>query len=85
MAAHKCNHSRIKVPILFWFSDEDQIVSAKATRRVIAKMGDNASVYNPLLTSEDDSSKHGILGDILSASQTHNGVNKIVDWLKKNN
>ena len=48
-------------------------------------MGDNASVYNPLLTSEDDSSKHGILGDILSASQTHNGVNKIVDWLKKNN
>jgi len=85
MAARKCNHSQIKVPILFWFSDEDQIVSAKATRRVIAKMGDNASVYNPLLTSEDDSSKHGILGDILSASQTHNGVNKIVDWLKKNN
>ena len=85
VSAHKVKHSKIKVPILFWFSDEDQIVSAKATRRVIAKMGDNASVYNPLLTSEDDSSKHGILGDILSASQTHNGVNKIVDWLKKNN
>jgi hypothetical protein len=72
------------VPTLFWFSDDDQIVSAKATRRIIAKMGDNASVYNPLLTNEDDPSKHGILGDILSSSQTPNGVHKIVDWLKKN-
>ena len=84
VSAHRVKHNKIKVPTLFWFSDDDQIVSAKATRRIIAKMGDNASVYNPLLTSEDDPSKHGILGDILSSSQTPNGVHKIVDWLKKN-
>ena len=84
VAARNSNHSGIKVPILFWFSDEDKIVSSKATRRIISKMGDNVSVYNPTLTSEDDPSKHGVLGDILSPTQTKNGVIEIVDWIIKN-
>ena len=83
VAAYKINHNKIKVPMLFWFSDDDQIVSAKATRKIISKMGNNVTVYNPILTNEDDSSKHGILGDILSASQTKDGVNKILSWLSK--
>ena len=70
--------------MLFWFSDKDKIVSSKSTRKVISKIGSNVSVYNPILTSEDDSSQHCILGDILSPSQTKNGVDKIVTWLKKN-
>ena len=82
--AHKVNHNKIKVPMLFWFSDEDKIVSSKATRKVISKIGSNASVYSPALTSKDDPSRHCILGDILSPSQTKTGVDKIVDWLKKN-
>jgi len=85
LAAQNTNHSLIKVPILFWFSDEDKIVSAKETRRIISKMGDNISTYNPPLIYDDDPSRHGILGDILSPSQTPNGVNKIIDWLKKYN
>ena len=84
MAARKCNHSKIKVPILFWFSDEDKVVSAKATRRIMSKMGGNISTHNPPLSDEDDPSRHGILGDILSPSQTPNGVSKIVGWLKIN-
>ena len=83
VAAYKINHNKIKVPMLFWFSDDDQIVSAKATRKIISKMGNNVTVYNPILTNEDDSSKHVILGDILSASQTKDGVNKILSWLSK--
>jgi len=84
VAAHNCNHIRIKVPIFFWFSDEDKIVSAKETRKIISKMGGDISIYNPSLISKDDPSKHGVLGDILSPSQTLNGVTNIVDWLKKN-
>ena len=84
VAASKIKQKKIKLPILFWFSDEDKIVSSKATRKVISKIGSNASVYNPTLTSEDDPSKHGVLGDILSPSQTKIGVDKIVTWLKKN-
>ena len=84
IAARNCNHSKIKVPILFWFSDEDKVVSAKATRRIMSKMGGNISTHNPPLSDEDDPSRHGILGDILSPSQTPNGVSKIVGWLKIN-
>jgi esterase/lipase len=83
VAAYKINHNKIKVPVMFWFSDDDQVVSAKATRKIISKMGNNVSVHNPILTKEDDSSRHGILGDILSASQTKDGVNKILSWLSK--
>ena len=83
VAAYKINHNKIKVPVLFWFSDDDQVVSAKATRKIISKMGNNVTVHNPILTKEDDSSKHGVLGDILSASQTKDGVNKILSWLSK--
>ena len=83
VAAYKINHNKIKVPVLFWFSDDDQVVSAKATRKIISKMGNNVSVHNPILTNEDDPSRHGVLGDILSASQTKDGVNKILSWLSK--
>ncbi len=83
VAAYKIKHNKIKVPLLFWFSDDDQVVSAKATRKIISKMGNNVTVHNPILTNEDDSSRHGVLGDILSASQTKDGVNKILIWLSK--
>jgi hypothetical protein len=62
--------------------DDDQVVSARATRKIISKMGKNVSVHNPHLTNKDDSSKHGVLGDILSSSQTKDGVKKIIIWLK---
>jgi len=83
VAAYKIKHNKIKVPLLFWFSDDDQVVSAKATRKIISKMGNNVTAHNPILTNEDDPSRHGVLGDILSASQTKDGVNKILSWLSK--
>ncbi|MDB4139793.1 alpha/beta hydrolase [Candidatus Thioglobus sp.] len=82
VAAYKVKHIKIKQPVLFWFSDDDQVVSAKATRKIISKMGNNVSIHNPILTNTDDSSKHGILGDILSSSQTNSGVKKILSWLE---
>ena len=85
LSVNKVDHSKIKIPILFWFSDDDKIVSAKATRKIIAKIGSNATVYNPTLNSGDDPSKHGILGDILSPSQTNNGVKRILEWTQENN
>ena len=83
VAAQKIKHKKIKVPILFWFSDDDKIVSAKATRKIISKMGNNVSVHNPILTSKDDPSKHGVLGEILSAFQTKDGVTNILNWIAK--
>jgi hypothetical protein len=47
-------------------------------------MGKNVEVFNPILSLIDDSSKHGVLGDILSPTKTDQGVNKILEWIKKN-
>ena len=71
VAASLANHSKIKLPILFWFSDYDKVVSPKATRRIISKMGNNVEIFNPILSLKDDPSKHGVLGDILSLSLIH--------------
>ena len=84
VAASLANHSKIKLPILFWFSDYDKVVSPKATRRIISKMGNNVEIFNPILSLEDDPSKHGVLGDILSPTKTEQGVNKILEWIRKN-
>ena len=70
LAAHQVDHRTIKVPIMMWFSDEDKIVNAKWTRKIASMMGDNVTLYNPSLSEQDDPSHHGIIGDILSPSQT---------------
>ena len=81
LAAHQVEHQTIKVPIMMWFSDEDKVVNAKWTRRIASMMGDNVTLHNPSLTEQDDPSHHGIIGDILSPSQTTIAVKKIINWL----
>ena len=81
LAAHQVDHRAIKVPIMMWFSDEDKVVNAKWTRRIASMMGDNVTLHNPSLTEQDDSSSHGIIGDILSPSQTPVAVDKLLSWL----
>ena len=81
LAAHRIDHRSIKVPMMMWFSDEDRVVNAKWTRKIAAKMGDNVTLHNPSLTDQDDPSHHGIIGDILSPSQTTIAVSKIINWL----
>ena len=81
LAAHHVDHRTIKVPMMMWFSDEDKVVNAKWTRRIASMMGDNVTLYNPSLTDQDDPSHHGIIGDILSPSQSKVAVSKIINWL----
>ena len=81
LAAHQVDHQAIKIPIMMWFSDDDTVVNAKWTRRIASMMGDNVTLHNPSLTEQDDSSNHGIIGDILSPSQTSGAVDKLLNWL----
>jgi pimeloyl-ACP methyl ester carboxylesterase len=81
LASHQVDHQAIKVPIMMWFSDEDKVVNAKWTRKIASMMGDNVTLHNPSLTEQDDPSHHGIIGDILSPSQTIIAVKKIINWL----
>jgi len=81
LAAHQVDHRAIRVPIMMWFSDEDKVVNAKWTRKIASMMGDNVTLQNPSLTEQDDPSCHGIVGDILSPSQTSGAVDKLLNWL----
>ena len=83
LAAHQVKHQAIKTPIMMWFSDKDKdkVVNAKWTRRIASMIGDNVTLHNPLLTDQDDSSCHVIIGDILSPSQTSGAVDKLLNWL----
>jgi len=81
LAAHQVDHYAIRVPILMWFSDEDKVVNAKWTRKIASMIGDNVTLQNPSLTKQDDPSCHGIVGDILSPSQTSGAVDKLFKWL----
>ena len=81
LAAHQVDHRAIKAPIMMWFSDEDKVINAKWTRRIALMMGDNVTLHNPSLNDQDDPSHHGIIGDILSPSQTTIAVKKIINWL----
>ena len=81
LAAHQVDHYAIRVPILMWFSDEDKVVNAKWTRKIASMIGDNVTLQNPSLTKQDDPSCHGIVGDILSPSQTSGAVDKFLKWL----
>jgi pimeloyl-ACP methyl ester carboxylesterase len=83
LAAHQVDHRTIKIPTMMWFSDEDKVVNAKWTRRIASMMGDNVTLHNPSLTDQDDPSHHGIIGDILSPSQTKVAVKKIINWLSQ--
>jgi hypothetical protein len=57
------------------------VVNAKWTRKIASMMGNNVTLHNPSLTDQDDPSHHGIIGDILSPSQTIIAVKKIINWL----
>jgi len=81
LAAYQIDHRAIKVPIMMWFSDDDKVVNAKWTRKIASMMGDNVTLHNPSLTEQDDPSCHGIIGDILSPSQTSDAVDKLLNWL----
>jgi len=81
LSAHQVDHYAIRVPIMMWFSDEDKVVNAKWTRKIASMMGDNVTLQNPSLTEQDDPSCHGIVGDILSPSQTSGAVDKLLKWL----
>ena len=81
LASHQIDHQAIKVPIMMWFSDEDKVVNAKWTRKIASMMGDNVTLHNPSITDQDDPFHHGIIGDILSPSQTIIAVKKIINWL----
>lgn len=72
----------VRVPALFMFSTDDQIVRPEVTQKIATAWGAPARVYHPRLGPGDDPTAHVIAGDILSPGQTDPAVAEILDWAR---
>lgn len=73
--------SQAKIPALFMFTLEDEVVLPAKTQEVASRWGGPAKVVNPVMGPDDDPSAHVIGGDIISPSQTPGMVKQILDWV----
>lgn len=74
------DYSDVRVPALFHYADDDQVVIAAATDRIAANWGGPVTVVRPGLGDGDDPMRHVIAGDIMSPGQTEASVAAILDW-----
>nr|WP_092363089.1 alpha/beta hydrolase [Cribrihabitans marinus] len=72
------------VPALFYFSDDDSVVSADTTRRLAGDWGGPVESVAVTMGPGDDPSAHVIAGDIVSPGQTEAAVAIMLDWLARN-
>ncbi|WP_282027331.1 alpha/beta hydrolase [Ruegeria faecimaris] len=74
--------SDARVPALFWFSNEDQVVRADLTHEIAKAWGAPASVELVTMGPGDDPNSHVIAGRLMSPGQTNDVVAGILRWLK---
>lgn len=67
------------IPALFIFSDDDQVVDAKATRAVAGRWGAPSQMM--VVGESDDPYNHVIAGDVLSPSTTQTVAAAITEWI----
>ena len=79
-AARKADLSRVTTPALFCFNEKDQVVSAEATRAVIARWGGPVDTVDLVQTDEDDAMGHIMAGNIFSPGQTLPLSRRILAW-----
>ncbi len=74
--------SDAKVPALFWFSDDDQVVRPDRTHKVAEAWGAPAVVELVAMGPDDDPSSHVVAGRLMSPGQTEATVEGILAWLE---
>ncbi len=74
--------SDAKVPALFWFSDDDQVVRPDRTHKVAEAWGAPAVVELVTMGPDDDPSSHVVAGRLMSPGQSEATVEGILDWLE---
>lgn len=79
--AARLDYSAVRVPALFWLSDDDQVVRPDISRKIAARWGGEARVQTVRPGPRDDPHAHVIAGDILSPDQTEVAALAMVDWL----
>ncbi len=81
-AAAGRDYAQVKIPALFLFSPQDQVVRPDITAKIAAAWGGPKQVAHPVLTARDDALHHVIAGAILSPDQTAPTVARILAWAR---
>ena len=81
-AASRADHDSIRQPVLFYYSEEDQIVDGTRTTEVAQRWGGPVIQASPELGEGMDPNAHIIAGDILSPEGTVPAAALIVDWIR---
>jgi esterase/lipase len=82
-AARAADLEGMRAPLLVVYRDEDQVVDARETRKVIKRWGGPVTVFRPELLPGDDPDAHVIAGQILSPGATPQVVALMIDWLEQ--
>jgi alpha-beta hydrolase superfamily lysophospholipase len=81
--ANAQDYSVVKVPALFYYSSEDQVVRPDLTDGVLAEWGGPATRIIPVLTESDSPFAHVVAGDITSPAQTAPATEAMLNWITK--
>lgn len=73
--------SAVKIPALFYYSLEDQVVKPGATQIFAEGWGGPKKTVTVTMTPQDDIYSHIIAGDIVSPNQTDGAVEGMLGWL----
>lgn len=82
-AVVKLDPAQIKIPALFWLSDEDQVVRPDITREIAKSWGGPATVQKVVMGPDDVKNSHVIAGAIKSPGQTDAAVAGMLEWLRE--
>ncbi|MDA5094273.1 alpha/beta fold hydrolase [Aliiroseovarius sp. KMU-50] len=80
-AAREADYAGVKIPALFYFSPQDQVVDAAAARGVATKWGGTVEVTEVAPGEGIDPYNHVIAGNILSPGGTEDAVQGILHWI----
>ncbi|MDG1520577.1 MAG: alpha/beta fold hydrolase [Yoonia sp.] len=72
--------SAITTPAMFAYNEDDQVVSANATRAVMGHWGGSVHEHKLVQTARDDTMGHVMAGDVFSPDQTAPLVDAILRW-----
>jgi len=81
--AGRAEVAAIPAPLLAVFRNEDQIVDARITRRVLARWGGPVMVLSPEPVLGDDPRAHLIVGNVLSPGATGPVSEAVTSWIGK--
>lgn len=73
--------SAATIPVLFWLSDDDDVVRPDLSRQIAGQWGGAVRIRAVTMGPTDDSHAHVIAGDIMSPGQTEPAVRGMLAWL----